>query len=247
MGGRGSALGASNTVWGGRESDKMSEEERLRFYANGLPYDYAVDQMSRMLKLYPGGTFGGIYLTAEEHYLLSHYEFSPQEFSHQARMIARGERLPANLDAFIKNPGTSPSSVREMKESRKVLLGLMRKIQNHRANFGTLYRVEQNVGQNYKVGQTVNLPFTSTSTSPDIFSRSGGYITTRMFHPEEPHYVLKIRGNKKVGGINLRGIATQVSQKEVLVSDKFRVVSVKKRTRVGDIGGDITEVVLERR
>lgn len=104
---------------------------------------------------------------------------------------------------------------------------LSRKVYNNPVRRPELYRIEPVAQQSYEVGDVVDMPLTSFSSSSDIISSNGRYVTTQMFNPTQDHYFIKIEPGE-IGSIDISEFSTYPEQKELLVSDRFEVVSRKQ-------------------
>lgn len=189
----------------------------------------------------------GVKLNPAEKRILSGYQQQPAQLSVSAQLLKSGE-----LDKFIKSsetwariPGMMPTYKGELKRVERPFKTLVKKINKNKQDFsGGLFRVEGMSGQTYKKGQKVDIPFASFSENKNIFTKKGGYLSTRMYKPEQGHYAIRIEpGKKKIGGLKVPSPGDLKNQHEVLVSNSFKVKSVKPGQNIGDMK-NVTEVVL---
>lgn len=123
---------------------------------------------------------------------------------------------------------------------------LTNKISQNQVKRPTLYRLEPVRGQDYRVGQQLDLPMSSFSQTKDITSDKGRFTTTGMFNKNDEHYILKIQPDT-IGSMDISKVSSFPNQKEVLVSDSFEVIDVKEIPTPKDMGKKKTyEVTLQK-
>ena len=213
--------------YGGQPSEASSTEGGLRgqdaAFVENIDNSSLSDKMKEQIinnveKYYTSPKkVDGVELSYLDWTSLKLYQMSPSEYTNRAR-----ELLDKDEHDY--------SDVIELRT--RSLVGTINK---HKQERPRLYRIEGINGQTYTAGDTVALPLASFSKSTDIFTKSGRYLTTKMYTPGDEYYIIEIEPGK-YGSLDISDIAVKPEQQEVLVSDSFTVKSIEEMdTPPGDI------------